>query len=233
MRARDRAGRPASSRTEAGRPRSGRHHRHQRQDHRTTLVTADPGSFGRRQAVAAGNIGVPLIEAVVCDAEVVVAEVSSFQLQFTETLPPPRSAAGSTWPPTTSTGTPRRPLHCREVPGVGPPIERGHGGRQRTTRRWSPRRGPSPTGVEVSRFSIEGPADYGRRRPPDRSAEVGHRSTSPRCPEAPPRPGERARRGCRGHGRRRGARRVSRQAGPSRSRSRIGSRWSATGDGIS
>jgi UDP-N-acetylmuramoylalanine--D-glutamate ligase len=41
-----------------------------------------------RPAVTGGNIGTPLIEAVASDAEVVVAEVSSFQLQFTERFRP-------------------------------------------------------------------------------------------------------------------------------------------------
>jgi UDP-N-acetylmuramoylalanine--D-glutamate ligase len=53
----------------------------------TTLVTAMLEASGRR-AVAAGNIGVPMIEAVVSGAEIVVAEVSSFQLQFTDTFRP-------------------------------------------------------------------------------------------------------------------------------------------------
>ncbi len=53
----------------------------------TTLVTAILDASGLR-AVAAGNIGVPMIEAVACGCDVVVAEVSSFQLQFTETFRP-------------------------------------------------------------------------------------------------------------------------------------------------
>jgi UDP-N-acetylmuramoylalanine--D-glutamate ligase len=53
----------------------------------TTLVTAMLQASGRR-AMAAGNIGVPLIEAVDSGAEIAVAEVSSFQLQFTETFRP-------------------------------------------------------------------------------------------------------------------------------------------------
>jgi UDP-N-acetylmuramoylalanine--D-glutamate ligase len=53
----------------------------------TTLVTAMLVASGRR-AVAAGNIGVPMIDAVSSKQEVVVAEVSSFQLQFTETFRP-------------------------------------------------------------------------------------------------------------------------------------------------
>lgn len=48
----------------------------------TTLVTEILNDAGRR-AVAAGNIGLPLIEAVQADRDVVVAEVSSFQLYFT------------------------------------------------------------------------------------------------------------------------------------------------------
>jgi UDP-N-acetylmuramoylalanine--D-glutamate ligase len=53
----------------------------------TTLVANMLNRSGRR-AVAAGNIGVPMIEAVRSDAEVVVAEVSSFQLQMTERFHP-------------------------------------------------------------------------------------------------------------------------------------------------
>jgi UDP-N-acetylmuramoylalanine--D-glutamate ligase len=53
----------------------------------TTLVTAILQASGR-SAVAAGNIGLPLIEAIATGAEVAVAEVSSFQLQFTETFRP-------------------------------------------------------------------------------------------------------------------------------------------------
>ena len=45
----------------------------------TTLVDAMLRAAGRK-SVAAGNIGFPLIEAVKTDAEVIVAEVSSFQL---------------------------------------------------------------------------------------------------------------------------------------------------------
>ncbi|HEY5025835.1 MAG TPA: UDP-N-acetylmuramoyl-L-alanine--D-glutamate ligase [Acidimicrobiales bacterium] len=53
----------------------------------TTLVQAMLESSGLR-AVAAGNIGLPLLEAVGGDAEVVVAEVSSFQLALTSTFRP-------------------------------------------------------------------------------------------------------------------------------------------------
>jgi UDP-N-acetylmuramoylalanine--D-glutamate ligase len=53
----------------------------------TTLVTAILQASGRG-AVAAGNIGLPLIEAIATGAEVAVVEVSSFQLQFTETFRP-------------------------------------------------------------------------------------------------------------------------------------------------
>jgi UDP-N-acetylmuramoylalanine--D-glutamate ligase len=48
----------------------------------TTMVTGILDSSGVK-AIAAGNIGRPLIEAVDEDVEVVVAEVSSFQLQHT------------------------------------------------------------------------------------------------------------------------------------------------------
>ena len=53
----------------------------------TTLVQAMLKASGRR-AVAAGNIGLPLLDAVAGDAEVVVAEVSSFQLALTTTFRP-------------------------------------------------------------------------------------------------------------------------------------------------
>ena len=53
----------------------------------TTLVAAMLTASGRR-AVAAGNIGLPLLEAVGQPTDVVVAEVSSFQLQFTDRFRP-------------------------------------------------------------------------------------------------------------------------------------------------
>jgi UDP-N-acetylmuramoylalanine--D-glutamate ligase len=53
----------------------------------TTLVTAILEQDGFR-AVAAGNIGLPLIEAAQGDHQFVVAEVSSFQLQYTERFRP-------------------------------------------------------------------------------------------------------------------------------------------------
>ena len=53
----------------------------------TTLVTAILQADGFR-AVAAGNIGLPLIEAVQGDDQFVVAEVSSFQLQYTDRFRP-------------------------------------------------------------------------------------------------------------------------------------------------
>jgi UDP-N-acetylmuramoylalanine--D-glutamate ligase len=53
----------------------------------TTLVAGMLVASGVR-AVAAGNIGAPLLDAVAGDAEVVVAEVSSFQLALTDTFRP-------------------------------------------------------------------------------------------------------------------------------------------------
>jgi UDP-N-acetylmuramoylalanine--D-glutamate ligase len=53
----------------------------------TTLV-AEMLAAGGLRAVAAGNIGRPLLDAVHDDVDVVVAEVSSFQLRFTETFRP-------------------------------------------------------------------------------------------------------------------------------------------------
>jgi UDP-N-acetylmuramoylalanine--D-glutamate ligase len=48
----------------------------------TTLVTRMLQASGKK-AVAAGNIGLPLIEAIGADAEVIVVEASSFQLALT------------------------------------------------------------------------------------------------------------------------------------------------------
>ena len=53
----------------------------------TTLVAAMLQASGR-SAIAAGNIGVPLVEAVNSGTDVCVAEVSSFQLQFIEAFRP-------------------------------------------------------------------------------------------------------------------------------------------------
>ena len=53
----------------------------------TTMATDMLVASGRR-AVAAGNIGLPLVDAVHGDAEVLVVEVSSFQLQLTERFRP-------------------------------------------------------------------------------------------------------------------------------------------------
>ena len=53
----------------------------------TTLVAAMLEASGRR-ALAAGNIGLPLVEAARRDVDVLVAEVSSFQLQLTSTFRP-------------------------------------------------------------------------------------------------------------------------------------------------
>jgi UDP-N-acetylmuramoylalanine--D-glutamate ligase len=53
----------------------------------TTLVESMLLAAGRR-AVAAGNIGRPLVDAVDSDAEIVVAETSSFQLALTRTFRP-------------------------------------------------------------------------------------------------------------------------------------------------
>lgn len=52
-----------------------------------TLVTAMLNASGRR-AVAAGNIGVPVVDAAESDAEVLVVEVSSFQLALTRRFRP-------------------------------------------------------------------------------------------------------------------------------------------------
>jgi UDP-N-acetylmuramoylalanine--D-glutamate ligase len=53
----------------------------------TTLVTEMLSASGV-QAVAAGNIGLALSDALASDAEVLVVEASSFQLQLTDTFHP-------------------------------------------------------------------------------------------------------------------------------------------------
>ncbi|MGH9008681.1 MAG: UDP-N-acetylmuramoyl-L-alanine--D-glutamate ligase, partial [Acidimicrobiia bacterium] len=53
----------------------------------TTLI-AEMFTAGGRRALAAGNIGRPLLDAVHDDVDVVVAEVSSFQLRFTARFRP-------------------------------------------------------------------------------------------------------------------------------------------------
>lgn len=53
-----------------------------------TTWTAEILNRSGARSVAAGNIGLPLVEAVEGDAEVIVAEVSSFQLQFTNRFRP-------------------------------------------------------------------------------------------------------------------------------------------------
>jgi UDP-N-acetylmuramoylalanine--D-glutamate ligase len=57
---------------------------------KTTVTTVIAGMLtaGGQRALAAGNIGRPLLDAVHEDVDVVVAEVSSFQLRFTETFRP-------------------------------------------------------------------------------------------------------------------------------------------------
>ena len=58
----------------------------------TTLITEILGAAGLRVA-AAGNIGRPLLDAVHDEVDVVVAEVSSFQLAFTDAVPARRRRA--------------------------------------------------------------------------------------------------------------------------------------------
>jgi UDP-N-acetylmuramoylalanine--D-glutamate ligase len=53
----------------------------------TTMIAAMLVAGGMR-ALAAGNIGLPMVDAVAQDVDVIVAEVSSFQLQFTTTFRP-------------------------------------------------------------------------------------------------------------------------------------------------
>jgi UDP-N-acetylmuramoylalanine--D-glutamate ligase len=57
-----------------------------------TALTADILQAAEVSAVAAGNIGRPLLDAVQDDVDVVVAEVSSFQLAFTDAFAPHTAA---------------------------------------------------------------------------------------------------------------------------------------------
>ena len=76
----------------------------------TTLLGVEMLAAGGVRAVAAGNTDVPLVAALDLDVDAFVVECTSFRLAWTE-----RSAAtprpGSTWRPTTSTGTPRWPRY--------------------------------------------------------------------------------------------------------------------------
>ena len=62
-------------------------HRHQRQDDDRRHARVDPAGGGLR-TIAAGNVGVPLVEAVLADPpyDVIAVEMSSFQLHWSSTI---------------------------------------------------------------------------------------------------------------------------------------------------
>jgi UDP-N-acetylmuramoylalanine--D-glutamate ligase len=132
----------------------------------TTLVTEMLSRSGR-STVAAGNIGTPLIEAAGADVDVVVAEVSSFQLQFTEGFHPAvatwlnLSADHLDWHPTLEHyAEAKARIWAAQGPGdvavlngddagvMAAASATGHG---------------VPAGVTRLTFSLKGPSDYGVR----------------------------------------------------------------------
>ena len=121
-------------------------HRDQRQDHGDHPGCGHAGASGVR-AVAAGNIGVPLLDAVAGDAEVIVAEVSSFQLALTETFRPAVGAWVNFSEDHLDWHATRRRLPCRQGPGVG---------QQRTRATW-----PWPTPRTRRAHRLDGPRRTG------------------------------------------------------------------------
>ena len=143
------------------------------------------------RAAAAGNVGTPVLEAVL-DPEpydVLAVELSSFQLHWSHSLAPHASRRASTSPPTTSTGTAR----SRSTPRAKGKVYARHRGRLRLQRRRT--RAPSsssrtPTSQEGCRaigFTLGIPglshARRRRRRPrrprlrraaPDLRGRAGH-----------------------------------------------------------
>ena len=82
----------------------------------TTTLLAALLQAGGLDAVAAGNIGYPMVDAVTGPHDVIVCEVSSFQLAFGD-LPAPRSPWSSTSRTTTTTGTTATTTTSRPRPG--------------------------------------------------------------------------------------------------------------------
>ncbi len=157
--------RPRGRRGASAGPGTRRGDRHQRQDDRHHAHRGDARRRGR-SAVAAGNIGRPLLDAVDDDVDVVVAEVSSFQLRS----PTGSRRAGrrcSTSAPIISTGIapsthmprPRRTSSC---------------GRRRTTFSCST---PTTRSSPASRRAPPAARCRSRSRPARRA---GHASSRPR-----------------------------------------------------
>jgi UDP-N-acetylmuramoylalanine--D-glutamate ligase len=125
----------------------------------TTLATAMLNRSGIN-AVAAGNIGLPLIDAVRRDVSVVVAEVSSFQLQFTLLFHPYVSCWLNLaedhldWHPSMEHyAQAKAQVWARQAPGDVAVVNAD----DRTVASASLK---VPRGVECVRYSTEGPADY-------------------------------------------------------------------------
>jgi UDP-N-acetylmuramoylalanine--D-glutamate ligase len=125
----------------------------------TTLVAAILNESGRR-AVAAGNIGLPLIDAVDQTTDVIVVEVSSFQLQFTEGFRPAVSCWLNVaedhldWHPTMAHYTAAK---ARIWSTQGPGDVAVWNADDRLV---ASAAGSIPAGVAQQRFSITGAADF-------------------------------------------------------------------------
>jgi UDP-N-acetylmuramoylalanine--D-glutamate ligase len=125
----------------------------------TTMATAILDASGIK-SVAAGNIGLPLVDAVSMDVDVVVAEVSSFQLQFIHRFHPAVSCWLNfaddhlDWHPTVAHyRAAKASIWANQGPGDTAVINADD---QMVVASSS----SIPAGVRVTTFSSTGPADY-------------------------------------------------------------------------
>jgi UDP-N-acetylmuramoylalanine--D-glutamate ligase len=129
----------------------------------TTLVAAMLAASGV-SAVAAGNIGLPLLDATGLAVDVVVAEVSSFQLQYTDSFRPDVSCWLNLaedhldWHPSMAHYTAAKArIWAAQRPGDIAVL--GAGDAAVMAAADDPRHGV-PSGVERRTFSVTGPADF-------------------------------------------------------------------------
>jgi UDP-N-acetylmuramoylalanine--D-glutamate ligase len=129
---------------------------------KTTVTTLAEAMLNRSgvSAVAAGNIGLPLLDAIRSDVAVVVAEVSSFQLHFTERFHPVVSCWLNLsddhldWHPSHEHYTiSKSKIWARQGPGDCAVVNADESAVLTSAE-------SIPTGVKVVRFSIEREADY-------------------------------------------------------------------------
>jgi UDP-N-acetylmuramoylalanine--D-glutamate ligase len=125
----------------------------------TTLVTAML-EYSGLAAAAAGNIGLPLIEAISSGQDVVVAEVSSFQLEFTRRFRPAVScwlnlaADHLDWHPSAAHyAAAKSRIWANQGPGDTAVLNADDGAVMTAG-------STVPAGVARIHFSIHGPADY-------------------------------------------------------------------------